>query len=159
MKSFAAIAGVLLMVACSQELPTSPSQATQKAPPPVSDAISGGRRRAVSHPAGCVDLSGVYDVRYESGCPASGYLTTWELHQNGCEFSASVHADSPSVRGRVSGSTVNLSLRNGFTRCTYSLDGTGAVANGVIRATVSGPTDGPCCGAAIDTVSLVATKR
>jgi hypothetical protein len=168
MKTFVIVAGVLLFVGCSQELPTSPSQAAQKARPvteatragqPVTDAIRVGRSRAVSPPAGCIDLSGFYDVRYDGGCPTSGYLTSWELRQNGCEFSANINPDLPTVRGRVTGSTVSLSLRNGFIRCTYSLDGTGTVANGVIRATVTGPIDGPCCGSKIDTVSLVATKR
>jgi hypothetical protein len=168
MKAFAVVAGGLLLVSCSQELPTSPGQTAQKARPvteatragqPVTDATRMGRVRAVAPPAGCVDLSGFYDVRYEGGCPTSGYLTSWELRQNGCEFSANINPDLPSVRGRVTGSTVNLSLRNGFIRCTYSLNGTGTISNGVIRATVTGPTDGPCCGSGIDTVSLVATKR
>ena len=118
-----------------------------------------GRVHAVSPPAGCVDLSGFYDVRYEGGCPNSGYLTSWELRQNGCSFSANANPDVPSVRGSVTRSTVKLSLRNGFVACTYTLDGTGTVSNGVIRATVTGTTDGPCCGSRSDTVSLVATRR
>jgi len=158
MKAFAVIAGVLLFVSCSQELPTSPSQ-TRQTLKPVTEATHAGRVRAVSPPAGCVDLSGFYDVRYEGGCPTGGYLTSWELRQNGCEFSIDVNPDLPNVRGRVTGSAVSLSMTNGFIACTYSLDGTGTVSNGVIRAKVTGPTGGPCCGSGIDTVSLVATKR
>ena len=158
MKALAVVVGVLLFAGCSKELPTDPSQ-TARTLQPVTESAHAGRVRAVAPPAGCVNLSGFYDVRYEGGCPTSGYLTSWELRQNGCEFSANVNPDLPSVRGRVTGSAVSLSLRNGFIRCTYSLDGTGTVANGVIRATVTGPTDGPCCGSGIDTVSLVATKR
>jgi len=158
MKAFAAVAVVLLFVSCSQDLPTSPSQTRQKLQP-VAEATRAGRVRAVTPPAGCIDLSGFYDVRYEGGCPTSGYLTSWELRQNGCEFSANANPDLPNVRGRVTGSAVTLSLRNGFISCTYSLDGTGTVSNGVIRAKVTGPTDGPCCVSGIDTLSLVATKR
>jgi hypothetical protein len=158
MKALAVVAGTLIVVSCSQELPTSPVQTAQKAQS-VAESIRPGRVRAVVPPAGCVDLSGFYDVRYEGGCATRGYLTSWELRQNGCEFFANSNPDLPDVRGTVRGSTVNLSLRNGFTTCTYALNGTGTVSNGVIRATVTGPTDGPCCGSGIDTVSLVATKR
>jgi hypothetical protein len=159
MKAFAVVAGVLLFVSCSQELPTSPNQAPRTLQPLTEAATHPGRARAVSPPAGCVDVSGFYDVRYEGGCPTGGYLTSWELRQNGCEFSANVNPDLPNVRGHVTGSAVSLSMTNGFISCTYSLEGTGTVSNGVIRAKVTGPTDGPCCGSGIDTVSLVATKR
>src|SRR5438128_1313745 len=66
MRVFAVVAAVLLSVSCSQELPTSPSRTAQKALL-VTEATPAGRVRAVSHPAGCVDLSGFYDVRYEGG--------------------------------------------------------------------------------------------
>jgi hypothetical protein len=158
MKALAVVVATLIVVSCSQELPTSPIQTAQKALP-VTEAVRPGRVRAVAPPAGCVDVSGFYDVGYEGGCPTRGYLTRWELRQNGCEFFANINPDFPNVRGTVRGSTVNLLLRNGFTTCTYTLNGTGTVSNGVIRATVTGPTDGPCCGSGTDTVSLVATKR
>ena len=158
MKALAVVSGVLLFVNCSQELPTSPIRTAQKAQS-LTEAIHAGRVHAVSPPAGCVDLSGFYDVRYEGGCPTSGYLTSWELRQNGCSFSMNVNPDLPNVRGSVTRSTVKLSLRNGFIACTYTLDGTGTVSNGVIRATLTGTTDGPCCGSRSDTVSLVAIRR
>jgi hypothetical protein len=159
MKALAVVAVALLVAGCSQELPTSPIQSAQSARPVTTEATHVGRGRAVAPPAGCVDLSGINDVVYEGHCPTSGYLTSWDLRQNGCTFSANINPDLPAVRGTVKGSTVNLSLRNGFTACMYTLDGVGTVSSGVIRATLTGPTSGPCCGSGIDTVTLVATKR
>jgi len=159
MKALAVVAVTFLFAGCSQELPTSPIQSAQSAHPVTTEATRVGRGRAVVPPAGCVDLSGIYDVVYEGGCPTSGYLTSWELRQNGCAFVANINPDLPSVRGTVKGSTINLSLRNGFVACMYTLDGAGTVSSGVIRATLTGPTSGPCCGSGIDTVTLVATRR
>ena len=159
MKTLAVVAVALLVAGCSQELPTSPIQSAESARPVRTEATRVGRGRAVVPPASCVDLSGIYDVTYEGHCPTSGYLTSWELRQNGCAFFANINPDLPNVQGTVKGSTINLSLRNGFTACMYTLDGTGTVSNGVIRATLSGPTSGPCCGSGIDNVSLVAAKQ
>ena len=159
MKALAVVAVALLFAGCSQELPTSPIQSAQSAHAVTPEATRVGRGRAVVPPAGCVDVSGIYDVVYEGHCPTGVYLTSWELRRNGCAISANINPDMPSVRGTVKGSAIDLSLRNGFTACMYALDGTGTVSNGVIRATLTGPTSGPCCGSGVDTVSLVATKR
>lgn len=159
MKVLPLVAVALLLAGCSQELPTSPIQSAQSAHAVVPEATRVGRGRAVVPPAACADLSGIYDVVYEGHCPAAGYLKSWELQQNGCAIVVNINPDLPSVRGTVKGSAIDLSMRNGFTACAYTLDGTGTVSNGVIRATLTGPTSGPCCGSGIDTVSLVATKR
>src|SRR5438132_84732 len=100
MKALALIAGALLVVGCSRELPTSPIQTSQRAQS-VTETTRVGRVRAVVPPAGCVDLSGIYDVVYEGGCPTGGYLTSWELRQDVCAFVANINPDFPTVRGTV----------------------------------------------------------
>lgn len=107
----------------------------------------------------CVDLSGTWDVHYQGSCPTNGYLSTWQLEQSGCAARVNINPDLPTVSATVSGTTVQISMRNGFIACTYHLDGTGTVSNGVITAVLSGPVSGPCCQGSEETVQVVATKR
>jgi hypothetical protein len=151
------VAGFILIAGCSRELPTEPQQSKTSAPISV-DARAGGRRRAVAPGGQCVDLSGVWDVRYQGSCRTDIYMTVWTFAQSGCNVHTPFAADIPIVSGAVSGNSVELAMRNGFTVCQYQLDGAGQVTNGVITATVSGPVSG-CCDATSETLHIVATKR
>lgn len=86
-------------------------------------------------------------------------MSTWQMEQAGCSARVNINPDLPSVSAVVEGTTVTLSMRNGFINCTYRLDGTGTLSNGVITAVLSGPVSGPCCQGPQETVQLVATKR
>jgi hypothetical protein len=161
-KSFAAVLTLsILTIGCGQDLPTSPSGSQHRLVVPQQTQSSNTRRRAAfSGSAGpCVDLSGIWDVRYQGSCPTDGYLSTWQLEQTGCSAHVNINPDLPTVSCAIAGSTVKVSMRNGFIDCTYQLEGTGTVSNGALTAVVSGPVGGPCCPGPNETVRLVATKR
>jgi hypothetical protein len=152
----------ILSIGCRQDsLPTSPGaqQAATMQAPVRTDTP---RRRAVySGPAQCADLSGTWDVRYQGSCPDNAYPSVWIVEQTGCVARLPFVPDVPTVNFIVKGTTVDLTMRNGFINCEYQLAGSGTVSNGVITATVSGPVSGPspCCQGPTATVQLVATKR
>jgi hypothetical protein len=150
----------ILSIGCRRDsLPTSPGapQAASMQAPVRTDTP---RRRAVyPGPPQCADLSGTWDVRYQGSCPTDGYLSTWEVTQTGCVAHLPLFPDVPTVNFVVKGTSVELTMRNGFINCEYHLEGTGTVSNGVITAVVSGPVSGPCCKEPTETVQLVATKR
>jgi hypothetical protein len=153
------LVSLLLFAACARELPTEPL--TGKSSVASDAASSSGRRRAATAPAtgACATIAGTYDVRYEAACPNSNYPETWELQQAGCDFHTPLYPDMPATIGTVDAGGVSLKMRNGFIACEYQLEGRGTIANGVITATLTGPTSGPCCGTTTETVHLVATRR
>jgi hypothetical protein len=160
MRKLLCVALLVCVARCSQDkLPTEPMQARTSASASVAgDAHGGGRRRAVVSGPQCVDLSGVWDVQYQGTCRTDIYMSVWSIGQSGCSVHTPIVPDIPIVSGTVRGSSVDLSLRNGFTVCQYQLDGAGQAASGVITATVSGPVSG-CCDAKSETLHIVATKR
>jgi hypothetical protein len=161
MKTLAALSFSMLVIACGQDLPTSPASSRSQAAIQAAAGVSSTRRRAVSGGSSrpCANLAGTWDVHYEGSCPTDGYLGTWQLEQTGCAARTTNNPDAPAVSGAVNGATVKLSMRNGFIACTYQLDGTGTVSNGVINVVVAGPVGGPCCKGPTETVRVVATKR
>jgi hypothetical protein len=164
---FALLTLSFLSVGCRQDsLPTSPG-AQQAASIQVPIRTDSPRRRAVYTGAPCTNVSGTWDVRYQGSCPTNGYLSTWYVVQTGCTARVKIDPNSPydidpdvpQVNFSIKGTTVNLLMLNGFVNCTYHLEGTGTVSNGVITAVVSGPVGGVCCKGPDETVQLVATKR
>ncbi len=127
---------LLLLTACSAQSPTVPS-------PNVGP---------------CVDVSGTYDVTYQSAC-ATEYPKQWTLQQSGCDLHSAVAPDMPIVTGSVKGTTVQLVMHNGFTACLYDLTGDGQFDGQAIHAKVAGKVSGPCCGDRTDLVTVVATRR
>lgn len=122
-----------MIVACGRDLPSSPSTA-------------------------CRDLSGVYDVTYDSVC-SSQYPTQWTLVQNDCNVQTQLQADTPTVTGIVHGSTAHLTMKNGFTTCQYQLEGDAQFDGRTIRGSLSGSVSGPCCGIRDETLQLTAIRR
>jgi hypothetical protein len=158
-KTIAALTFSILAIGCGRDLPTSPTSGRHQSPIQEQVNAASGRRRAVTGVRPCVDLSGTWDVHYQGICPTDGYPNIWQLEQTGCAAHTVITPDVPAVSGTIDGSTVRLSMRNGFVACTYQLDGTGTASNGVITAVVSGPVSGPCCQGPNDTVQLVARRR
>lgn len=126
---------LLLIMACDRGSPTAPS-------------ANGGP---------CVDVSGTYDVTYQSAC-ATQYPKQWTIEQSGCDIHSAVSPDMPILTGSVKGTTVQIVMHNGFSSCLYDLAGGGQFDGAAIRAKVAGKVSGPCCGDRTDLVSVVATR-
>ena len=110
--------------------------------------------------SGCSDFSGTWDVTYQGSCSSSSYPNVWELQQEGCSVHTRLIPDVPTVSGTAQGSTISLTISNGFTNCLYQLAGNGRLDGQTIRATLSGNVGGPCCGTrTTDTVQVVAVRR
>src|SRR5438132_742221 len=118
--AFVAAFGAALLLAC-RDTPTSPTT------------------------SGCSSFAGVYTVSYEGSCTKQ-YLHEWTLVQSGCDVHMPILPDYPTVNGWARGNTLHLTMRNGFTRCEYQLEGDAILSGRILRGTVSGSTSGPCCG-------------
>ncbi|HYM61701.1 MAG TPA: hypothetical protein VEZ11_12520 [Thermoanaerobaculia bacterium] len=165
-RKFGAAFALLILVSCKQSsLPTEPSGATGTGNALTAESSSAGQsgRRRVANPApSCVSVAGTFDVidfQSDANCPTDNYQRQWTFEQRGCTATEPIFPDAPAVNAEVRGSQVTLHMRNGFIACLYDLQGTGVIEGNTIRATVTGPVSGPCCGTKQETLHIVAVRR